>query len=106
MKDEDLQLVKIHLLSDRDREVRKVLGFGKREITSQIIQDLYFLPGSGGSDERRLAHEWLERSIAIFPSYEIWTKRARVFGGFEVPTILEMEALAFDLRARQAARSR
>lgn len=86
-------LVQRYLLHERDREVRKVLGIGKKEILTQFITDLYSLPGSGGSDERQMAREWLERSNQLFLNFARWEKRDEAFSNFSVPTIGETKEL-------------
>ena len=102
---DDLEVVKKHLLRERDREVRKILGFGKTQILDRFITDLYSLPGSGGSDERRLARDWLERRLDLFPDHDRWLKQDRAFFGFYVPTISETEEILKTIKSKFSERS-
>lgn len=104
--DQKSELVKSHLLRERDREVRRVLGLSKKQIVESFVEDLYSLPGSGGSDERRLAREWLERRVDLFLDHNHWEKRHDAFFGFYVPTIQQTEELLKTIKIRSSDRSR
>ena len=95
--------VKRHLLIERDREVKKVLGIDHRQIASQLITDLYSLPGAGGSDERFMARDWFFREIGLFgkreDKFKTWTEMYKLLESFHVPYFAEMERLAAELKA-------
>ncbi|MGE3682719.1 MAG: hypothetical protein AB7G93_13420 [Bdellovibrionales bacterium] len=98
--------VKKHLLHERDRKVKKVIGIGHREISKQLITDLYCLPGSGGSDEREKAREWFLREIGLFglkgDSFENWGKMQDVLLEFREPYLHEINELAAKLGLGQS----
>lgn len=102
---DEIELVKRHLLQKRDRQVQKVLGFGKKVILDQFITDLYALPGNGGSDERRMAREWLERSGHLFNDLASWELHHQAFYGFYVPTRSETDELLKIIKSKSSERS-
>ena len=103
---DDYELVQKFLLQERDRQVKKAFGFGRKEITQQFLCDLYRLPSSGGSDEREYAFRWLERSGNLFSSIESWQQLEGVFSNFSNLTGQEVSRIAENIRSKQSGRDR
>jgi hypothetical protein len=98
--DQIIDEVKRYLLAERDRDVKKILGIGHREIGKQLITDLYSLPGSGGSDERMMARDWFFREVGLIGrrgDFKTWGEMHSILESFHMPGAQEVEAMAAKL---------
>lgn len=65
MNDTKTMRISVNLTADEYSELRKIVSdcdTSVNRLLSQFIADLTYSDRSGGSDERRLASDWLDRS--------------------------------------------